>query len=465
MGEVMDKHKRLKPALLMVILLGITQLSLQAAEPWRAGSAKVVITPQQFIWMSGYGGRDHVAEGKLTDLWAKALVLQDSLGNRAVLVTLDLVGIDRTLTAAISKSLDEEYGFQRRQIALCTSHTHTGPVVGKNLGPLHYERIAAAEQKKIDQYVVQLHKKVVDVVGEAIKQMVPSHLTWGSGHCEVAVNRRTNSEKNVPQLRQQGLLKGPFDHDVPVLAVRDLEGELQTVVFGYACHATVLSFYQWSGDYPGFAQIALEKAHPGVEAMFFAGCGADQNPLPRRTVALATSYGNRLAAAVEETLAGTVRPVEGTLATHYREVPLPLDTLPSTAEIKANLKSKSSYEAARARWLLRDIEAGQPLQQHYPYPIATWKIGDTVDFVILGGEVVIDYALRIKELDTKSTTHTNLWVAGYSNDVMAYIPSRRVLREGGYEGGSSMVYYGLPAHWAPELEALIIDAVKKQLQD
>ena len=461
----MIRYKRRLQALLMFILLGTMQLTVQAADPWHAGSAKISITPDQFVWMSGYGGRDHVAEGKLTELWAKALVLRDPLGNRAVLVTLDLGGIDQTLTADVCKSLEKEYGFQRRQIALCVSHTHTGPVVGRNLGPLHYERISAAEQKKIDQYVVQLHKKIVSVVGEAIKEMVPSHLTWGSGHCEVAVNRRTNSERNVPQLRQQGLLKGPFDHDVPVLAVRDLEGQLQTVVFGYACHATVLSFYQWSGDYPGFAQMALEKAHPGVEAMFFAGCGADQNPLPRRTVELAKSYGNRLAAAVEETLAGTLRPVQGTLATHYREIPLPLDTLPTIDEIKANLKSKSSYEAARARWLLRDIEAGKPLQHYYPYPIETWKIGNTVDFVILGGEVVIDYALRIKELDQKTATHTNVWVAGYSNDVMAYIPSRRVLREGGYEGGTSMVYYGLPAHWAPALEALIIEEVKKQLHD
>ncbi|MDE0737382.1 MAG: hypothetical protein OSB47_16285, partial [Pirellulaceae bacterium] len=247
--------------------------------------------------------------------------------------------------------------------------------------------------------------------------------------------------------------------------VRDLDGKLQTVVFGYACHATVLSFYQWSGDYPGFAQMAIEKAHPGVEAMFFAGCGADQNPLPRRTVELAQGYGNRLAAAVEETLAGTLRPVQGTLATHYKEVPLPLATLPTVDDIKANLTSKNRFEAARARWLLRDIEAGQPLQKHYPYPIATWKIGDTVALVILGGEVVIDYALSIKELDTRSATHTNIWVAGYSNDVMAYIPSRRVLREGGYEGGSSMVYYGLPTLWAPELEALILKAVRKQLRN
>ena len=459
----MSNYRMLREALSIFVLLAITPLTGQAAESWQAGSAKTSITPQQFIWMSGYGSRDHVAESKLTDLWAKALVLRDPLGNRAVLVTLDLVGIDRTLAATITRSLNQEYGFQRRQIAICTSHTHSGPVVGQNLAPLHYEQIKAVEQKKVDQYVEQLHQKIVDVVGEAIKQMVPSQLTWGSGHCAVAVNRRTNSEKNVPQLRKQGLLKGPYDHDVPVLAVRDQQGELQTVVFGYACHATVLSFYQWSGDYPGFAQMAVEKAHPGAEALFFAGCGADQNPLPRRSVALAQSYGNRLAAAVEETLAGTVRPVQGNLATYYEEVPLPLDTLPTTDEIKANLKSKSRHEVARARWLLRQIEAGQPLEKHYPYPIGTWKIGDTVAFVILGGEVVIDYALRIKMLGSAAAPRKNVWVAGYSNDVMAYIPSRRVLREGGYEGGSSMVYYGLPALWAPELEAVIIATVKKQL--
>ena len=461
----MSNHKQLLRAMLILILLGTNLLTAGAAESWHAGSAKTVITPEQFIWMSGYGGRDHVAEGKLTDLWAKALVLRDPLGNRSVLVTLDLVGIDRTLAMKITKSLDQAYGFQRRQVAICTSHTHTGPVVGKNLAPLHYEQINAAEQKKVDQYADQLHDKVVAVVGDAIKQVVPSQLTWGSGHCAVAVNRRNNSEKQVPQLRQQGLLKGPFDHDVPVLAVRDLAGKLQTVVFGYACHATVLSFYQWSGDYPGFAQMAIEKAHPGVEAMFFAGCGADQNPLPRRTVELAQGYGNRLAAAVEETLAGTLRPVQGTLATYYQEVALPLATLPTVDDIKANLTSKNRFEAARARWLLRDIEAGQPLQKHYPYPIATWKIGDMVALVVLGGEVVIDYALSIKELDNRSATHTNIWVAGYSNDVMAYIPSRRVLREGGYEGASSMVYYGLPTLWAPELEALILKAVRKQLRN
>ena len=70
--------------------------------------------------------------------------------------------------------------------------------------------------------------------------------------------------------------------------------------FGYACHPTVLDGYEWSGDYPGFAQIELEKSYPGTVAMFFQGTGADMNPLPRRTVPLAQQYGEELAAAVQE---------------------------------------------------------------------------------------------------------------------------------------------------------------------
>jgi len=72
--------------------------------------------------------------------------------------------------------------------------------------------------------------------------------------------------------------------------------------------------------------------------------------------------------------------------------------------------------------------------------------------------VVVDYALRLKkELGA-------VWVAGYSNDVMAYIPSLKVLKEGGYEGGGAMVYYGLPAVWAPRVEEMIVDAVHAQIK-
>ncbi len=431
---------------------------VSATRTWKAGVARVSITPDHYMWMAGYASRNRPAEGKLTDLWAKALALEDAAGNQAVLVTLDLVGIDRELAHSIGKRIHQAYRLDRHQIALCTSHTHSGPVVGRNLAPLHYWQLAPRDQWLVDQYAQVLERKVVELVGRALENFVACRLSWASGMATFAVNRRNNPEQQVPELRASGLLNGPYDHDVPVLSVHDAGGSLMAVVFGYACHATVLDLPQWSGDYPGFAQIELERAHPGCVAMFWAGCGADQNPLPRRDVTLAQQYGKQLAGAVDEVLKGEMSPLAPALFTSYREVELPLDAIPSRDQIEQDASSGNQFISARAKMLLDKIDAGQPLPRTYPYPIGVWNIGRQVQFVLLSGEVVVDYALRLKrELGGKRT-----WVAAYTNDVMAYIPSRRVLREGGYEGGGAMVYYGLPAVWAPEIESLIVNAVHEQ---
>lgn len=291
-----------------------------AAPVWQGGSARIKLTPEQFMWMSGYGGRTVPADGKLTDIWAKAVVLRDGSGNDAVLITADLIGIGAESTEWIAGELKKNHGLERSQFAIATSHTHTGPALSDNLVPLHYLRADEVQQNRIVQYTLKLRQLLVDVVRLAYDDLEPVYLTSGSGLCTVAVNRRTNTESQVPQKRLEGKLNGPFDHDVPVLAVRNADYELKTIVFGYACHSTVLSFTQWSGDYPGFAQIELEKIYRNVDAMFWAGCGADQNPLPRRTVELAQHYGQRVARAVDSVLRGTMANVEGGLTTHYKEI-------------------------------------------------------------------------------------------------------------------------------------------------
>lgn len=430
-------------------------------EQWKAGVAKENITPDEWIWMSGYGSRNHPAESKLTDLWAKALVLQDASGRHGVLITLDLVGIDRQLASTVAQQIEAKHNLDRSQIAFCCSHTHTGPALKNNLGPLHYLVISEEQQHKVEAYGESLKQKIVGVVDAAFARLKPAKLSWGSGTSSFATNRRENRpESDVPRWRLDGMLKGPVDHDVPVLAVHDVAGKLVSVVFGYACHATVLSIYSWSGDYPGFACAMLEENHPDAIAMFWAGCGADQNPLPRRTVELAKHYGQRLAAAVDAVLMTTeMQELSPTLSTTFREIPLPLDTLPSREQIEANTQSSNKWEVARAKMLLSQLDRGEPLSQTYPYAVGSWILGDDVQWVFLGGEVVVDYALRIKDEQRGQRS----WIAGYANDVMAYIPSRRVLREGGYEGGGSMVYYGLPAHWSPDVERLIVDEVQRQL--
>ena len=450
----------MRSCLLTVLLLGLTALTgaTASAETWKASVAKANITPESYMWMAGYAARTKPAEGKMTDLWAKALALDDGSNKPAVLVTLDLVGIDRDLSVSIRDALEKKYGLSRAQIALNCSHTHSGPVVARNLRPMHEYALEPEHKALIHGYADRLQQTVVDVVGKALAGLAPAKLEWASGSGDFAVNRRNNKEADVPMLRAAGGLVGPVDHDVPVLAVKSAAGQLVAVAFGYACHATVLDGYLWSGDYPGYAQIELEKAHPDCIALFWAGCGADQNPIPRRKPELAEQYGKQLAAAVEAVLAKPLTPISESLRTDYAEIPVALAKLPTREELVAQTKDTNKYIAMRARMLLEDLDAGQELSATYPYPVQSWRLGPEVQWYFLGGEVVVDYPLRLKA----ELGGTKTWVAGYTNDVMAYIPSRRVLLEGGYEGGGAMVYYGMPTIWSEQVEASIVEEIHRQ---
>lgn len=454
----------LKPLFVATLLFLSILPSASAADSWQVGLAKENITPAKPMWMAGYGGRNKPAEGKLTELWAKAMVLQDEKGQRALAISLDLVGIDRELSQSICAGIEKEHGLKREQVAIFCSHTHSGPVVSKNLRPMHEYLLPAEQKELIAAYALKLEQQVIAIAGNAIKDLQLAKLAYGRGYASFAVNRRTNKEAEVPQLQADRKILGPHDHDLPVLVVTNDKNEIRAVLFGYACHATVLSGYEWCGDWPGYAQIEIEKRHPGCMAMFWAGCGADQNPLPRRKVELAENYGKQAADAVDTSFKKAI-PISPQLKLSYGEVNVPFGTLPTKEGLETAAAGKDKFQAARAQMLLADLAAGKPLRTHYPYPVAVWKLGTDISWVILGGEVVVDYALRLKsDLAYRPRDCKEIWVAGYANDVMAYIPSRRVLIEGGYEGGGSMVYYGLPAIWTPEIEETIVAEVYRQVK-
>jgi len=431
------------------------------AAGWKVGVARACITPPEFMWMSGYGARTRPAEGKHTDLWAKAIALTDHAGTRHVLVTLDLVGIDRETSRQITTAIAARHDLPREAIVLSTTHTHSGPVVGNNLRPMY--ALDDAGWALVRRSTARLREVVVEVVDAALADLRPAEIGWTVGRAHFAVNRRTNKEGDVPELRAADRLAGPVDHDVPVLLVREPgrtgdEG-VRALVVGYACHATVLDGYEWSGDWPGSAQIELEKRYPQATALVWAGCGADQNPQPRRALEFAERHGAELAAAVVTAVERRVVPLQGTLAAAFTEIPLEFSALPSRADLEQAAASSHRFQAARARLLLEAWDRDGGLPTSYPYPVQTWRLGDGPHWVFLSGEVVVDFAVRLKsELGCGRT-----WVAAYCNDVMAYIASRRVLAEGGYEGATAMVYYGLPAPWAASSEDAIVGAVRAQV--
>lgn len=451
-------HRSLTALSALLIVFVVASPGASAADAWKAGVATVDVTPDEFMWMSGYAARKKPAEGKDLTLYAKAVALVDPAGNKAVIVTMDLIGIGRPLSLEVREAIEKKHGLKRSQIALCTSHTHAGPVVGRNLMAMYF--LNDRQKKQVEAYSRTLKKKLLDVVDRALADAQPCEIAYGTGQATFAVNRRNNPADQVAARREAGTLVGPHDHDVPVIRIVDAKGELKAVIFGYACHATTLSYFRWSGDYPGYAQQYVEKKHPGAVALFWAGCGADQNPLPRRTVVLAEQYGQLLADAVSKTIARDMTPIKGTFAATYNEIDLKFEKLPTRDELVEQSKSSNVYIASRAKLLLEQIDAGHPLSPTYPYPIQTWRIGDELIFITMGGEVVVDFALRFKKAFGEKTT----FVAAYVNDVMAYIPSLRVWKEGGYEGGGAMVYYGLPSRWASDVEEVIAKEVTRQVE-
>ncbi|MGH7202065.1 MAG: neutral/alkaline non-lysosomal ceramidase N-terminal domain-containing protein, partial [Planctomycetaceae bacterium] len=216
--------------------------------------------------------------------------------------------------------------------------------------------------------------------------------------------------------------------------------------------------------------FALEEKHPDAVAMFSMGCGADQNPLPRRTVELCRGYGDKLAAAVEEVLSGEMRPLAPSLRTAYERITLDYADVPTREQLQQWAAGRVSIRQRWAARLLKQVDAGEPLARSYDaYPVQVWKLGDEQLWITLGGEVVVDYALGFKTLHGE-----DVWIAGYCNDVMAYIPSLRVLEEDvpprrsgrwGYEGNTSMMVYGVPAErWADDIEDRIAAAVARLIE-
>ncbi len=446
----------MKTLLALAVGLILTVPAFAAEEPtpaYRAGVAVKVITPTEPVWMAGYASRTKPADGKIHDLYAKALCLKDAAGQRLVLVTTDLIGIPHKLGEQVAAEVEKQHGLKREELILSASHTHSGPVIRENLVDMY--PLTAADAAKVDAYTKKLKDDLVAVIGASLKDLQPVSLKYSSGTAGFAVNRREQTEKGVINGSNP---KGPVDHTVPVLVVEGKGSQPLAVVFGYACHNTTLDLQQWSGDFAGFAQIAVEKALPGTVGMFWTGCGADANPLPRRKIELCEKYGKELADAAVGAIK-TAKPVTGRFGAKYEKIALKFESVPTKAQLAADTLSKTPVIQKRAQRLLKQLEANGKVDDTYPhYPVQTWALGDQVLWVALGGEVVVDYAIRLKK--DLSTTRT-LWVMGYANDVMAYIPSARVLGEGGYEADSSQVYYGMPGKWSTTIEDAIVGKVKE----
>jgi lysophospholipase L1-like esterase len=449
-------NRWLRPVLCFLLSLAVP--GFLSAQDYKAGVAAVVITPQEPTWLSGYGGRTKPAEGKIHDLYAKALAVQDQNAERFVLVTLDLGSVSDQITTHVHTKLAKKHKLPRAALMLNVSHTHCAPEVAAERRIFH--ELTDAEEAKLVKYIAWLEDRIVEAADQALTSLQPAWLSVSRSSADFASNRRLPTEKGYINSQNKN---GVSDPEVPVLRVADRDNKLLAVVFGYACHNTTLNFQQYCGDYAGFAQYDLEERYPGAKALFFMGCGGDQNPYPRhgpRGLEHARSHGKTLADAVVKGLESKQDFFKGPLKVAYDVVSLPLEPLPPRERLEADARQAKGLAARKARYLLDKLKTDGQVDLMQTCPLHAVSFGNNLLLIGIGGETVIDYALQCK----KEFRGPFIWASGYNDDVFAYLPSARVLRQGGYEGRDGILHQLTPTPFAVNVEKRVMGGVRKLVE-
>ncbi|MEC9092424.1 MAG: neutral/alkaline non-lysosomal ceramidase N-terminal domain-containing protein [Planctomycetota bacterium] len=436
---------------LAIVLVGIRPACSQDnAIP--LGVAKVDVTPQAPVVLAGYGGRTRPFEAIQTKLWARAMVIGRS--EPLAIVVLDNCGITKEITQQVRTRM-LRHGFRAENITVAATHTHNAPNLEGYAPILWQGRMDDAQIKASKHYTDRVVEKLCQSILKAQENVAPMKLYWAQGRVTFGGNRRVISNGQWGGFGLQH--DAPVDHSLPVLVAQDSLGKIKAIWANYACHCTTAgSSNTVNGDWAGFANESMEKAFPEAIALMSIGCGADVGPQPSGSLELAKKHGASIAAEVNRLIAeDRLNVLDRKPVVRTQTIQLALEK-PKPKSYWESLAKTRGFEQQLARKMLFEIETLGRIPDVVDYPITTWTFGKQLAIVFMPGEVVVDYAVRLKsELDWE-----RLWITAWSNRMPGYIPSKKVLAEGGYEADFSQVYYGLPGRYQPVIEGQIVKAVR-----
>jgi neutral ceramidase len=444
-----------------VILLGLGSLgAAESSSGWQAGVARVDTTPTKPVRMAGYASRTSPSQGVAHPLAAKALALADARDHKVVFVTCDIISFDWSFTNRVTERVKARYGLPREDVVLFASHNHAGPepIEPRSGNSTEVNNPPGESLENNVEYTIDLENKIVDLIGEALGKLQPASLSYGIGRAHFALNRREPVAHGIKLGKNPA---GPTDESVPILQVQSASGKPLAIVFGYACHNTTLrpDMMKIAADFAGYAQDRIEADYPGAVALFVTGCAGDADPHPFGTLKMAEEHGQELGEAVKFVLdhPAWMMNLTGPLRTAFTETTIHFSGPTDRASYEKLLTGSNRGRQGHAKQMIELINQGRPVLTEYPhYSVHAFALGDQVTLVALSGEVVVDYAIRLqKELGGANRT---LWVAAYANDVIGYIPSVRVLKEGGYEGGESFYDSTWPTPLANDIESIVVNA-------
>jgi len=419
------------------------------------GIARVDITPQVPVRLSGFAARaKEETDQVLNKIFAKAIAIGNDQQHPTVFITIDLLGIQWRVTSKVVEALAKKTGLKPEQIAIFASHTHGGPEIGNFINHLQCRGdypvkfnfsdslLALPQLIHLAQFSDFLVDKLEDVAIAALKDRKPALVSWGQSSASFSENRRPGG--------------GPVDQSLPVLRVTNLEGALRAVFFNYACHGISLGedVNAVHGDWMGEAQNQIEGRYPGAIALMAVGCAGDAHPVKRSSIEYMKAYGKEILDSVSKLIQLDLTPIKKPPVGSMCWVKLPFDRVPSVSEL-INFTADTTIKGYYARLALERVLRGEELPKELNYPLQVWNFDNKLAMINMGGEVMVDYSKVFNQKYGKG----KIWINAYANDVACYIPSKRIIKEGGYEGETSMYWYNKPAPFSDSVEERIIKAV------
>jgi neutral ceramidase len=397
----------------------------------KAGAARIDITPDKPVNMSGYASRKVLSTGVHDPLSARAVAFEVG-GKRLVLISVDIIGFYEDVGSVMRQAIQAECNLQPSEMFLCGIHTHAAPTPTLSTERGHANNV---------EYTEGLKPKLVEVARRALANMEPVKLGVGVGSCPVGANRR---ELRVTDRGQSSIVLGrnPYgttDKEVLVMKVAKADGTPAAVLFDYATHGTSLGTANLtiSGDVPGLAEQFVEKIlGPDVVAPIFVGCSGNIDPWFRVLPKINEEPGW----VPEPVLLGTFLGEE--VVSVYRSIRQtgPADKI-ATNFVTLQLPPKPPEEGSR-----------ETRQDSASLNVTVARVGD-VAFVGLGGEVFTEIGMAIKA--GSPCAHT--FVITHCNGSAGYLPIKEAYVQDGYEVKSS--------HFGPQAAEIVIRESIRLLQD
>jgi hypothetical protein len=396
---------------------------------------------------SSRGGK--LSEGKYDELTVRSVALSCQ-GRKGLLVTLDLLGLNRKLNDEISARLSEEFNIPSHRILITSSHTHSGPPSGYIDAPL-------LKWLPEGDYPELLSNAVVDSCREALDDLETCQLYLGRGKCNVGINRRRLKDDRAYLAPNE---EGIRDDEVIAIKVTRKDGTVKAILFHYACHPTTVYSNYITADYPGEAKRVIERElGEGPVAIFLQGCCGDVRPrlidgerFRSGTIEDSRRFGEELGLEVVKLCQSDPIKLSSHFSSSLKEVELPFAEPLSQEEIREKLASGNEREQ---RWAQVQLEYGDAAPTSVPFRIQRFNLAKELSLVALEGEVCVGYQIMTKAL---SDAKLNLAV-GYSNGCIGYVPTAQIIGEGGYEG-TSLRDWGAPAVFSTEIENILMEAIR-----